>query len=166
MSENVGADGSVNGGEREMNWRPSHRRSFGSEQFRTLPVSAELAALPPFSHLDPTELRLLAARGSWLNVAPGEVLMTQGEAGDAFYVIESGQLDVIEDRVTVRTCGPGDYVGEIALLFDTPRTATVQTTTSAHLYRLDRDGFTTFVAARFRRGTLRTNVLVERDWNH
>ena len=128
--------------------------------------SAELAALPPFSHLDPTELRLLAARGSWLNVAPGEVLMTQGEAGDAFYVIESGQLDVIEDRVTVRTCGPGDYVGEIALLFDTPRTATVQTTTSAHLYRLDRDGFTTFVAARFRRGTLRTNVLVERDWNH
>ena len=149
-----------------MTWRPSHRRSFGSEQFRTLPVSAELAALPPFSHLDPTELRLLAARGSWLNVAPGEVLMTQGEAGDAFYVIESGQLDVIEDRVTVRTCGPGDYVGEIALLFDTPRTATVQTTTSAHLYRLDRDAFTTFVAARFRRGTLPTHVLVKRDWNH
>src|SRR5450759_5057671 len=87
MSETVGADGSVNGGVRDMTWRPSHRRSFGSEQFRTLPVSAELAALPPFSHLDPTELRLLAARGSWLNVAPGEVLMTQGEAGDAFYVI-------------------------------------------------------------------------------
>jgi CRP-like cAMP-binding protein/Zn-dependent protease len=128
--------------------------------------SAELAALPPFSHLGPDELRLLAARGSWLNVAPGEVLMSQGEPGDAFYVIESGQLDVIENGMRVRTCGPGEYVGEIALLFDTPGTATVQTTTSAHLYRLDRDGFTTFVAARFRQGTLRTNVLVERDWNH
>jgi CRP-like cAMP-binding protein len=92
--------------------------------------------------------------------------MTQGEAGDAFYVIESGQLEVIENEMRVLTCGPGEYVGEIALLFDTPRTATVRTTTSARLYRLDRDGFTRFVAARFRRGTLRTNVLVERDWNH
>lgn len=128
--------------------------------------SAELAALPPFSHLGPDELRVLAARGSWLNVAPGEVLMTQGEPGDAFYVIKSGQLEVIEDGVTVRTCGSGEYVGEIALLFDTPRTATVRTTTSAHLYRLDSDGFTTFVAARFHRGTLCTNVVVDRDWNH
>jgi CRP-like cAMP-binding protein/Zn-dependent protease len=128
--------------------------------------SAELAGLPPFSHLDPAELRALAASGSWLNVAPGEVLMTQGDPGDAFYVIESGQLDVIENGVRVRTCGPGEYVGEIALLFDTPRTATVRTTTSAHLYRLDRDAFMTLVAARFHRGTLPTHVLVERDWNH
>jgi len=66
----------------------------------------------------------------------------------------------------VRTCGPGEYVGEIALLLDTLRTATVRTTTSTHLYRLDRDAFTTFVAARFHRGTLLTHVLVKRDWNH
>jgi putative peptide zinc metalloprotease protein len=128
--------------------------------------TAELAALPPFSHLGPDELHLLAGRGSWLHVGPGEVLMTQGEPGDAFYVIESGQLEVTQDGVSVRTCGPGEHVGEIALLLDTPRTATVRTTTPAHLYRLDRDGFTTFVAAGFHRGTLRSNVFVERDWDH
>ena len=128
--------------------------------------TAELAALPPFSHLGPDELRLLADRGSWLHVPPGEILMTQGEPGDAFYVIESGQLEVIQDGASMRTCGPGEHVGEIALLLDTPRTATVRTTTPAHLYRLDRDGFTTFVAAGFRRGTLRTNVVVEQDWDH
>lgn len=128
--------------------------------------TAELAALPPFSHLGPDELHLLADRGSWLHVGPGEVLMTQGEPGDAFYVIESGQLEVIEGGVSVRTCGPGEHVGEIALLLDTPRTATVRTTTPARLYRLDRDGFTTFVAAGFHQGTLRSNVVVERDWDH
>jgi len=44
MSETVGADGSVNGGVRDMTWRPSHRRSFGSEQFRTLPVMLDCFA--------------------------------------------------------------------------------------------------------------------------
>jgi len=48
MSETVGADGSVNGGVRDMTWRPSHRRSFGSEQFRTLPVMLDCFAWGPF----------------------------------------------------------------------------------------------------------------------
>jgi DNA polymerase-4 len=43
----------------------------------------ELAALPPFSLLDPAELPVLCACGSWLNLAPGDVLMSQGEPGDA-----------------------------------------------------------------------------------
>jgi CRP-like cAMP-binding protein len=109
---------------------------------------------------------MLAERGSWVNVAPGQIIMTQGEPGDAFYVIESGQLDIITDGVTVRTCGPGEHVGEIALLLDAPRNATVRAGTTARLYRLDRDGFTTFVAAGFGRRTLRNDVFVDRDGDH
>jgi putative peptide zinc metalloprotease protein len=128
--------------------------------------TAELAALPPFSHLGPEDLRVLAERGSWVNLTPGQVIMTQGEPGDAFFVIESGQLDIITDGVTVRTCGLGEHVGEIALLLDAPRNATVRADTAARLYRLDRHGFTTFVAAAFRRGTLLNNVFVDRDGDH
>jgi CRP-like cAMP-binding protein len=69
-------------------------------------------------------------------------------------------------RAAVRTCGPGEHVGEIALLLDAPRNATARTATAAHLYRLDRDAFTTFLAAGFRRGTLRINVFVDRDGDH
>src|SRR6201999_3981577 len=61
----------------------------------TLHQTAELAALPPFGHLADGDLRLLAAQGTWVNASPGEVLMPQGEVGDAFYVIASGQLDIV-----------------------------------------------------------------------
>ncbi len=126
----------------------------------TLHQTAELAALPPFSHLADGDLRLLAAQGTWVNAAPGEVLMRQGEVGDAFYVIASGQLDIIVDGAVERTRGPGEHVGEIALLLDQPRNATVRAATPARLYRLDREGFATFVAAAFRQGHARPNAPV------
>ena len=70
----------------------------------------------------------------------GAVLFQAGDDGDRFYVIERGQL-AVELPGASRLEGPGRWVGEIALLRDVPRTATVRAATDAALVALDRDEF-------------------------
>ncbi len=126
---------------------------------------ADLVALPPFAHLDPVAIAALAAHGSWVLAGPGEVIVAQGEAGDAFYVVQAGQLDVAESGRRVRTLAPGAHFGEVALLLDTARTATVAATTPARLFRLDRVGFDALLADEFRRGRLSSHA-PQRFWDH
>ncbi len=132
----------------------------------TLHESVQLRRLRPFAHLGPDELMALVDHGRWLSVQPGEEVVRQGEAGDAFYVIGAGQVDVIEDGQIVRTRGAGEHFGEIALLLDQPRMATVRAATPSRIYRLDREGFDDLVAAEFRRGRLRLNAAVDRGLEH
>jgi phosphoenolpyruvate synthase/pyruvate phosphate dikinase len=74
------------------------------------------------------------------NTPYGDVLFNAGDEGDRFYVIDSGELAV--DLATgTKTEGPGRWVGEIALLRNVPRTATVRAVTDADLLALDRDEF-------------------------
>jgi MFS family permease len=75
----------------------------------------------------------------------GQEVFHQGDHGDRFYVIEDGEADVIGDGRLIRTIGPGDGFGEIALLRDTPRTTTVRARTSLRLYALDRLHFVSAV---------------------
>ena len=105
-------------------------------------------------------------RGQWVNLAPGETLVEQGEVGDAFYAIRSGQAEVYENGEFKRTLGPGDHFGEIALLLDVPRTATVVARTPMRVYRLDREGFDQLVADAFRKGTLNPHMSPDRTWQH
>ena len=63
----------------------------------TMQAYAELRSLPAFRTLSTADLALVLDHGSWLNVAPGERLITQGEPGDAFYAIGAGQVDVERD---------------------------------------------------------------------
>jgi CRP-like cAMP-binding protein/Zn-dependent protease len=132
----------------------------------TLEAVVELRALPAFATLEPDELSEILEHGRWVNVAPGEAILEQGEAGDAFYAIGSGQVEVVEDGTLVRTLGPGAHFGEIALLQKVPRTASVVARTPVRAFRLDRDGFDGLMAGAFRRGTLKPSSNVERTWQH
>ncbi|HKC22330.1 MAG TPA: cyclic nucleotide-binding domain-containing protein, partial [Gaiellaceae bacterium] len=71
----------------------------------------------------------------------GEAVVTQGETGDRFYVVVEGDLGVNVDGAEVATLDDGDYFGEIALLRDVPRTATVRARRDSTLLALERDDF-------------------------
>jgi CRP-like cAMP-binding protein len=74
-------------------------------------------------------------------LAAGQDVFRQGEEGDSFYVIKQGEVEVIGDGRQVRTMGPGDGFGEIALMHATRRTATVRARTPLVLYTLERRHF-------------------------
>ncbi|MGE5274962.1 MAG: MFS transporter [Verrucomicrobiota bacterium] len=100
-----------------------------------------LRGVPLLALLPEPTLEALARSAVRVEAEPGEVVIREGEPGDLFYVIESGQVEVTKDGRHVATLGPGDYVGEIALLRDVPRTATVTATTAAVFQALDRATF-------------------------
>jgi hypothetical protein len=100
-----------------------------------------LRGIPFLGPLPGPTIEHLAACLQPLSLAAGSELFHQGDAGDRFYVVRSGELDVIKDGVTIATTGPGGYVGEIALLRDIPRTATITARSDCELLSLDRDEF-------------------------
>lgn len=100
-----------------------------------------LRAIPIFSPLSPPVLEQLAARLTPVHAGAGEEIIRRGDHGDRFYVVGSGEVEVLLDGVPPRREGPGSYFGEIALLRDVPRTATVQAATDVELFALDRDDF-------------------------
>jgi predicted MFS family arabinose efflux permease len=99
-----------------------------------------LRRLPIFAPLPPHALERLARSLEPVHVSAGTVLFNAGDEGDRFYVIESGEL-AVELATGTKTEGPGRGVGEIALLRDVPRTATVRAVTDVELLALDRDAF-------------------------
>jgi len=80
-----------------------------------------------------------------VEVPIGAALITEGEAGDRFYLVESGQLRVTFEGRELGFAQPGEPIGEIALLRDVPRTATVTAIEPSVVLALDRDDFLTAV---------------------
>jgi CRP-like cAMP-binding protein/Zn-dependent protease len=130
----------------------------------TMQALSELREFPIFHGLDSEQLTEILEHGTWLTVGPGEDLIREGDPGDRFYVIASGQAQVSRDGAYVDSVSKGMYVGEVALLRDVPRTATVRATTPMRVFALDREGFELVVADAFRRGTLRPAA--DRIWQH
>jgi MFS family permease len=112
---------------------------------RAHPVAAREVALlrsvPIFAPLPAPTLEQLAAALMPVHVPAGRLIFAQGDPGDRFYVIAQGTLEVSVDGAEVNLLGPGGFFGEIALLHDVPRTASVSARTEAQLFALDRDQF-------------------------
>jgi MFS family permease len=100
-----------------------------------------LRSVDLFASLPAPEFEGLAARLTEVTAAPGTAIVTEGEVGHHFYVIEDGEAEVSREGHLVATLGRGDYFGEIALLRHVPRTATVVAKTPTTLLSLEREGF-------------------------
>jgi MFS family permease len=105
-----------------------------------------LRSLPLFAPLPPATLEHLARSLVRVPAAAGTEVMRQGDVGDRFYLVDKGDMDVSIDGEVVSTLGPGDHFGEIALLRDVPRTATVTARSDASLLALERDEFVSAVS--------------------
>ena len=102
---------------------------------------ALLEAIPIFSPLSPPVLEQLAARLTPVHANAGDELIRVGDHGDRFYVVDKGEVEILVDGEPPRREGEGTYFGEIALLRDVPRTATVRAAADSDLFALDRDDF-------------------------
>jgi CRP-like cAMP-binding protein len=97
--------------------------------------------VPMFQPLPIATKEQLARRLERVEVPAGVDVIEAGAAGDRFYIVGEGELLVMPLGADPRPAGPGDYFGEIALLRDVPRTATVRTVTPSVLFALARDDF-------------------------
>jgi CRP-like cAMP-binding protein len=130
-----------------------------AERFAPTAAQAlELRELPCFAALSDDQVVRMLGEGAWSNLPPGAVLMREGEPGDAFWAIGSGQVRVRIGGREVRVLGAGSHVGEKALLNDSPRTATVEAATPVRAFRLPRSGFDRMVAGAFRSGAVREHM--------
>jgi MFS family permease len=113
-----------------------HRAVFRPDVLAALRRVAFLAAMAP------PALDRLSHHAEWVDVAPDEVVVAQGDDGDAFFVVGSGVLSVtVDGALRDHRLEPGDGFGEIALLHGTVRTATVTSTEASRLLRIERDDF-------------------------
>lgn len=111
---------------------------------------ALLRGLALFGPLPVATLETLATRARPEEHPAGAEIMRQGEVGDRFYMIDEGSLEVVANGKLLARRRPGECVGEIALLRDQPRMATVRAVTPVRLVTLDRDDFLGGVAAHAR----------------
>lgn len=109
-----------------------------------------LRNIPLFAKLEPSKLKLLAFTSERITYEAGQILFHQGDVGDAAYIIVEGSASVLVEtgggEIEVATLGRNDFVGEIAILCDVPRTATVKATAQTVTLRITKDLFFRLVA--------------------
>ncbi len=116
-------------------------------------LSEELEALrniPMFANVEPTQLKLLAFTSQRLTFGAGQDLFRLGDMGDSAYIIISGEADVLVDKegteVVVAKAGKNEIVGEIAILCNVPRTATIRAVTELTALKIPKDLFFRLIA--------------------
>ena len=92
-----------------------------------------LQAVPLFASCSRTELERIASLADELDLADGATLIREGERGREFLVIVNGTVRVTKGGKKIRDLGSGDFIGEVALVSDVPRTATVTATSPVRL---------------------------------
>ncbi|HWK16355.1 MAG TPA: MFS transporter [Solirubrobacteraceae bacterium] len=122
-------------------WVYSRLRSVDSSASVPVVEIHLLRSIDMFGALPAPTLETLARAVERVRVTAGTTIMHQGDAGDRYYAIASGVLDVTCDGVAIASLSRGEGVGEIALIQATPRTATVTAQSDAEVYALDREPF-------------------------
>lgn len=104
-----------------------------------------LRRVPLFAQIEPAKLKLLAFTSQRMTFRPDQRLFRQGDSGDAAYVLVSGEAEVLAETPTgeipVATVGKNAIIGEIAILCDVPRTATVKAATALEALKIDKEDF-------------------------
>jgi CRP/FNR family transcriptional regulator, cyclic AMP receptor protein len=104
-----------------------------------------LRDIPLFAKVKPAKLKLLAFPSERLEYLSGDELFHQDDYGDAAYIILEGEADILVDTpdsaIKIATRGRNDIIGEIAILCDVPRTATVVAHGDLETLRVSKDGF-------------------------
>jgi MFS family permease len=101
---------------------------------------AVIEGVPMFAPLSIAAKEHLAATLTPVSVVAGDIVIRAGDVGDRFYIVRHGDLEVVAPGVHA-TAGDGDYFGEIALIRDVPRTATITALADSQLYAMDRNDF-------------------------
>jgi CRP/FNR family cyclic AMP-dependent transcriptional regulator len=109
-------------------------------------IDEQLAAVPLFEGLSKKQLSQISSLMTPLNIAAGRVLAHQGEIGREFMILLEGEIEVACDGKVIAVRGAGDYVGEIALLDERPRTATLTARTDIVVEVLNRAEFSSLLA--------------------
>ncbi|XP_054285552.1 cAMP-dependent protein kinase type I regulatory subunit isoform X1 [Macrosteles quadrilineatus] len=104
-------------------------------------LSKAIAKNVLFSHLDENERSDIFDAMFPVTFLPGETIIQQGDEGDNFYVIDQGEVEVYVNSELVTTVGEGGSFGELALIYGTPRAATVRAKTDVKLWGIDRDSY-------------------------
>ena len=110
-----------------------------------------LKGVPIFAKIEPAKLKLIAFTGERMTFNAGQELFHQGDQGDAMYVILGGIADVLIDnnkggQITVAEMKKNNFVGDMAILGDVPRTATIKARESLTTLRISKDMFYRLVA--------------------
>ena len=100
-----------------------------------------ISRVPLFEACSQAELARIATIATQVEVTKGDVLFREGAPGDEFFVLVKGSADVRKDKRHIASLEAGDFAGEIALLSDAPRTATVTATSPITALRATRKGF-------------------------
>jgi CRP/FNR family transcriptional regulator, cyclic AMP receptor protein len=100
-----------------------------------------ISGVPLFAQCSKGELQEIAAIADEIDIAEGKQLTTEGSPGREFFVIIEGTASVAQDGNQINELGPGDFFGEVALVKDTPRTATVTATSPVRALVITRQNF-------------------------
>jgi len=120
------------------------------EDQSSTPPKEMLQAIPLFRNLEDDDLEIIAAHLHKESFPKGAIVFQEGEMGDSMYLVESGQVQVIgqEEEEAIAKMGPGNFVGDIALLLGQPRTAALEVTIDAQLWALKKDDFDDLIVTR------------------